>query len=99
MVRHRAICVERAPLPAAGGEPVAAADSTAASTALDSRFRKLHYGRVRHRPRRLLLPPELFRGAERTCVRGLLLGHRGEEGTRRQSIPAGFLAAGGSLRN
>ena len=85
--------LERQALSARHGEPLAAADPAAASADLDSRLRHLVDGRIRRRPRPLLLPPELLRRQERRARGRPLLGAGGEQGPRRQSVSLQLPAA------
>ena len=93
VVGARGFRLERQALSARHGQPVAAADPAAASAGVDSGLRLFLHRRICRRARPLLLSPELFRRQERQGGDRPLLGPRGEQGPRRQSVSLEFFAA------
>ena len=83
--------VERQVLPARDGEPVAPADPAAAPADLDPGIGEHQHLRLRRRPQRLLLLPELFGRPVREGHDGRVLGVVESKGLEHNPYRAGFL--------
>ena len=81
------------------GEPVAAAHPAAAPAHLDPGIGEHQHLRLRRRPERLLLLPELFGRPVREGHDGRVLAGGGEQGARAQPVPRGVPAARGRRRD